>query len=144
MNTIGNRNDEFLKSLIIEVKAGTSNKTETTISKCDYILTLSNEYNLFSCFPSDQTYTYLKIVFKKNTDRVFQMRNHELIKVKSLKLVGKKEPAKTSKITVQDAAICWYFEMLSSMAIMQSQLIPGVYSNFINITKFVLIFNLSL
>ena len=50
-------------------------------------------------------------------------------------MIGKKEVTKSSKITVQDATICWYFEMLSAMALMQSQLMPPLHSKILSIAK---------
>jgi hypothetical protein len=134
--SIGNRNDEFLKSVIIETKAGSQNKAECTLSKCDYNLTINNDYLLCSCFPEDQNFSYLKIAFKRSNEKNFWgKKESDLIKIKSLKLTGKKESGKAKKVTVQDASICWYFEMLSAMALMQSQIMPSLHSKILSIAK---------
>ena len=137
MFTIGSKDDESLKLITIEVKVGTAQRGETIVSKCDYMLTLGNQYELCNFFPSDQSLSYIKITFKRSGDRSFSGLKmiSELIKIKSIKLTGKKESNKTSKITVQDASICWYFEMLSSMALVQSQLMPSMYPKMLSITK---------
>ena len=134
--SVGVRGDEFTKSIIIEIKAGSLNKPECTISKCDYNLTVNNDYLLCSCFPDDQNFSYLKIIFKRNGEKNFWGKNGDHIKIKSLKLVGKREVAKVTKITVQDASICWYFEMLSAMAIMQAQILPSLHSKILSISKY--------
>lgn len=97
LSSIGNKNDDFLKTVVIEIRAGSANKSETIISKCDYNLTLNNDYLLCSCFPNDQNITYLKIVFKRNSERNYWGRNSDLIKIKSLKIVGKKKLQKHLK-----------------------------------------------
>lgn len=135
LNTIGNRTDDLLRTINIEVKTGSPNKLETVISKCEYTLTLNNEYMLCSCFPTDNTFTYLKIIFKRTNERNFPGKTNDLIKIRSLKLVGKHEQQKEPKTTVQDASICWYFEMMSTLAIMQSQLVPSLYSKILTMTK---------
>ena len=132
---MGSRDDDFLKSIIIEVRAGSATRPESVIAKCDYLLTISNEYAICNCFPQEQAFSYVKIVFKRNGDKSFLKQANEHIKIRSIKLVAKKELAKPSKITVQDASVCWYFEMLSSMALVQSQLMPNMYPKLLNITK---------
>lgn len=136
IHTIGNRNDDLLKTVNIEVKIGNAQKIETVVSKCDYILTLKNDYLLCSCFPTDQKFTYLKIIMKRNLTRSFPAKTNNLIKIKSIKLMGKQEAAaEKTKATVTDACICWYFEMISSMALMQSQLMPGLVKQVLNMTR---------
>ena len=133
--SVGSRDDDFLKSIIIEVRAGLPNRSESVIAKCDYLLTISNEYAICNCFPQEQSFSYVKIVFKRNGDKGLQKQSSEHLKIRSIKLVAKRELAKPSKITVQDASVCWYFEMLSSMALVQSQLMPNMYPKLMSITK---------
>jgi hypothetical protein len=135
--TIGNRSDELLKAINIEVRIGADNKLETVVSKCDYILTINNDYLLCTCFPTDQNFTYLKIVIKKANENLarFSGKTNDLIKVKSIKLVGKREIPAEPKTTVLDASICWYFEMISSMALLQSQIMPNLISKILHMTK---------
>lgn len=138
LNTISNKNDDTLKSLVIEVRAGsTLMKVETVIAKCDFNLTNNNDYLICSCFPSDQEINYLKIVFKRQNEKNFWNKISDQIKVKSIKLVGKKIVSKSNKISVQDASVCWYFEMLSSLSLIQSQIIPSLHTKILQITKFV-------
>ena len=144
LNTIGNRNEELLKAISIEVKIGSPTKVETVVSKCDYILTLNNDYMLCSCFPTDQKFTYLKIVIKRANEtlvRCFPSKTNDLIKLKSLKLLGKQEVTAEPTTTVLDASICWYFEMISSVAIVQSQLMPALFSKILTMTKWQFLFN---
>jgi hypothetical protein len=136
LNTIGNRTDDLLRTINIEVKTGSPNKLETVISKCEYTLTLNNEYTLCSCFPSDNSFSYIKIVFKRTNERNFPGKTNDLIKIRSLKLIGKNEILKEPKTTVQDASLCWYFEMMSTMAIMQAQLMPNLFSKILTMTKY--------
>jgi hypothetical protein len=176
IHTLGNKTDEFLKSVVIEVRAGYSSSSdlnssttslpiidntilnkngETLLAKCDYNLTLNNDYTLCTCFPAfDTNYNsnnetssfsknnnqinYIKLVFKRNTEKSYWGKNNDQIKIKSLKLVGKREVVskRSDIISVEDASICWYFEMLSTMALMQSQLMPGLNSKILNITRF--------
>jgi hypothetical protein len=150
LHAIGNKTDEFLKSVVIELRAGESTNTavstnsvsnlknETVIAKCDYSLTLNTDYILCNCFPNDANPTYLKLVFKRNNDKNYWGKNSDQIKIKSIKLVGKREPSVSPSVTVQDASICWYFEMLSSMAIMQSQIMPALHSKILHISKIAL------
>ncbi|CAF0766591.1 unnamed protein product [Brachionus calyciflorus] len=133
--SIGNKTDEFLKTVVIEVLAGSSNKLETIVSKCDYNLTLNNEYTICNCFPNNQKITFLKIVFKRTTEKNYWGKNNDQIKIKSIKIAGKKVLAEPASVTVQDASICWYFEMLSSIALIQSQLMPSLHSKILQITK---------
>jgi hypothetical protein len=136
LSSSGNKNDDFLKSVVIEVRVGSStNKIETVISKCDYNLTLNNDYLLCSCFPTDQPLNYLKIVFKRNAEKNFWGKNSDQIKIKTLKLIGKKDIKKPSKINVQDASLCWYFEMLSALTLIQTQLMPSLHSKILQISK---------
>ena len=44
LSSIGSRDDDFLKSVVIEVRAGGGNRSDSVIAKCDYLLTISNEY----------------------------------------------------------------------------------------------------
>jgi hypothetical protein len=121
--------------------ASSMSKNETVIAKCDYSLTLNNDYVLCNCFPNESSPAYLKLVFKRNSEKNFWGKNDQ-IKVKSLKLVGKREVCLANNlqpaITVHDASICWYFEMLSTMAIMQSQVMPGLHTKILSITKLAL------
>ncbi len=136
--TLGNRNDELLKTASIEVKIGNAQKTETTVSKCEYILTLKNDYLLCSCFPTDQVFTYLKIVILRtsNTLRGFPAKSNNLIKIKSIKLIGKLEVApKNPRPSVMDASMCWYFDLVSSIALMQSQLMPALIKQMLNMSR---------
>jgi hypothetical protein len=135
LSSSGNRNDDFLKSVVIEVRVGSTNKIETIISKCDYNLTINNDYVLCSCFPTEHPLTYLKIIFKRNVEKNFWGKNSDQIKIKSLKLIGKKETKRPSKITAQDASICWSFEMLSALTLIQSQLVPSLHAKIMQISK---------
>ena len=137
LSTIGSRNDELLRSINIEVKTGFPNKIETVIAKCEYTLTINNEYTLCSCFPTDNSFSYIKVVFKRANDRNFPGKTNDLVKIRSLKLIGKHETQKEIKTSVQDASLCWYFEMMSTMALMQSQLMPNLYSKILSMTKLV-------
>ena len=89
LNTIGNRNDDLLRTIIIEVKVGSANKVETIVSKCEYTLTINNEYTLCNCFPTDNSFAYIKIVFKRTNERNFPGKTNDLVKIRSLKLIGK-------------------------------------------------------
>ncbi len=138
MCTLGNRGDELLKTVSIEVRIGNAQKIETTVSKCEYTLTLKNDYLLCSCFPTDQAFTYLKIVLMRtnNTMRALSGKTNSLIKIKSIKLVGKQETTtENRRPSVMDASMCWYFEMVSSMALMQSQLMPALIKQVLNMTR---------
>jgi hypothetical protein len=140
VNTISNKNDDTLKSLVIEVKAGcTATKLETVIAKCDYNLTNNTDYLVCSCFPGDLEINYLRIVFRRQTEKNYWSKISDQIKIKSIKLVGKKVVSKSSKTSVQDASVCWYFEMLSSMSLVQSQLVPSLHSKILQITKLVIL-----
>ena len=142
LHTIGSKTDDFLKSVVIELKAGSSangsNKSETIISKCDYGLTLNSDYVLCNCFPHEPAISYLKLVFKRNNEKNYWGKNSDQIKIKSIKLTGKREASVGAKVTVQDASICWYFEMLSAMALMQSQIIPALHVKIMQISKIAL------
>ena len=83
--------------------------------------------NFFSTY-NDNSFAYIKIVFKRTNERNFPGKTNDLVKIRSLKLIGKHETQKEPKTTVQDASLCWYFEMMSKIALMQSQLVPTLYS----------------
>lgn len=133
--SIGNKTDEFLKSIVIEVRTGGPEKLETVVSKCDYNLTLNNEYSICNCFPNNQNITYLKIVFKRLNEKSYWAKVNDQLKIRSIKLVGQKVVSQAPSLSVQDASICWYFEMLSAMALVQSQLMPSLHAKILQITK---------
>lgn len=133
--SIGNKSDEFLKSITIEVRAGGPEKLETVVSKCDYNLTLNNEYSICNCFPDNQSITYLKIVFKRSNEKSYWAKANDQLKIRSIKLVGQKVVSHAPSLSVQDATICWYFEMLSAMALVQSQIMPSLHTKILQITK---------
>lgn len=135
LSAVGNRTDDFFKTVVIEVKAICCNNKERVIAKCDYNLTMNNEYTICNCFPSDQNIKTIKIIFKKSSEKNYWGKNNDQIKIRSLKLIGTKSQSTLSKTTVLDASICWYFEMLSSLVLMQSQLSPMLNSNIFKVTK---------
>lgn len=112
LHSIASKGDDTtLKSVLIEVRVGSNAaKTETVIAKCDYSLTNNTDYVICSCFPSDQDISYLKIVFKRPSEKnSFWGKLSDQIKVKWIHLVGKRvQPATTSKTSVQDAAVRFF------------------------------------
>lgn len=140
LNSLGDPSEDSLKALTIEVKIGNEQKIETLVSKCEYTQTLNTDYLLCTCFPTDQKFTYLKIIIKQKADKIvhphFSAKTNSLIRVKAIKLVGKQQEVSAKKRTsVMDASMCWYFEMVSTMAIMHSQLMPDLYRQVLNMTK---------
>ena len=88
--------------------------------------TSNNEFLLCDSFPKNQNYSYLKISIKSS--------NSASIRVRSIRLLGVKRNTNKQQ-TAKDASACWFFEMLSSMTLLQSQLMPSMYNNLINISK---------
>ncbi len=88
--------------------------------------TTNNEFLLCDSFPKNQNYTHVKISIKAS--------NSSLIRVKSVRILGVKRDANKQQ-TVKDASVCWFFDILSSMALLQSQLVPSMYNNLLNISK---------
>ena len=142
LNCVGDPGEEALKALSIEVKIGNEQKVETLVSKCEFIQTLNTDYLLCTCFPTDHKFTYLKLVIKRKVDIInrpcLPAKTNGLIRIKSIRLVGKREEVGAkAKVTVLDATMCWYFEMLATMAIMNTQLMPQMYRQVLNMTKLV-------
>jgi hypothetical protein len=107
LSSISNKNDDTLKPVVIEVRAGSNTtKIESVIAKCDYSLTNNTDYVICSCFPNDQEISYLKLVFKRANEKNFWSKLSDQIKVKSIRVVGKKVTfSGASKTSVQDASV---------------------------------------
>lgn len=90
--------------------------------------TSNNEFLLCDSFPKNQDYAFIKITLKS-----IQTAS-PIIRVKSIRLLGVKRNANKQQ-TVKDASICWFFDMLSSIALLQSQIMPSMYNNLINVSK---------
>lgn len=88
-----------------------------------------NEYLLCDTFPKSETYSFIKITIKPNNENT-------PIRIKSIRLFGIKNEL-NRKPTVQDVSICWFFDILSSIALLQSQIMPTMFTNLINISKYV-------
>ena len=173
----GNRNDEFLRTVVIEVRAGFVNTTgankasssasiaatssttcERVLAKCDYTQTINNYYTICTneCFASvsgesatpqqqqqqqqqqkqQPRMVYLKLVFRRQGEKNFWGKSNDQIKIRSLRLVGKRMYHKTqTRVTVQDASVCWYFEMLSAVTLVQAQMVPELVARILQISK---------
>lgn len=107
LHSVSNKNDDTLKSVVIEVRVGSNaSKTENLVAKCDYSLTINNDYVICNCFPSDQEVSYLKLVFKRTNEKTFWNKLSDQIKIKWLQVVGKRVvPTSGSKTSVQDASV---------------------------------------
>ena len=105
------------------------NNSSTNSSTSSLFSTLNNEFLLCDLFPKNQNYSFIKISIKS-----IQTTSSSTIKVKSIRLLGVKRDANKQQ-TVKDASVCWFFDILSSIALLQSQIIPSMYNNLISISK---------
>ena len=103
-----------------------SSLSSTVDATNNLFATTNNEFLLCDSFPKNQNYTHVKISIKAS--------NSALIRVKSVRILGVKRDTNKQQ-TVKDASVCWFFDILSSMALLQSQLVPSMYNNLLNISK---------
>jgi hypothetical protein len=117
-------------STMLELESTSSDTNKVTNSSTNSLFTtLPNEFLLCDLFPQNQNYSYIKISIKSN-----QTSSSSTIRVKSIRLLGVKRDVNKQQ-TVKDASICWFFDILSSIALLQSQIVPSMYNNLINISK---------
>lgn len=99
---------------------------------------------LYSCMADDELSSsvssgsqvnYVKLVFRRTNEKNYWGKNGDQIKIKSIKMVGKRMSMAAQSETIQDVGVCWYFEMLSVMALMQSQVMPALHVKILEISQ---------
>lgn len=131
-----NLNDKLDKQYLFEISIGNGDydgRTTKLLTSCVLQSSINSDLEQVLCdkFPSNVIYSYIRIRIRPNRDNT-----NTSIKIKSFKLFGTRNNSLDNKeISVQDASICWFLDILSTLAIANTQLMPNMLNNLIKISK---------